>query len=43
MIFNSYFGTDIDLKENHQYFATWENPFPFTDVTEVSQAPCEIP
>jgi hypothetical protein len=43
VIFNSYFGTDIDLKENHQYFATWENPFPFTDVTEVSQAPCEIP
>jgi hypothetical protein len=43
IIFNTYFGTDIELKENHQYFATWENPFPFTDVTEVSQAPCAIP
>ena len=43
MIFNLYFGTDIDLKENHQYFATWENPFPFTDVSKVSQAQCKTP
>jgi hypothetical protein len=43
MIFNSYFGTDFELKENHQYFATWENPFPFSDVSKESQEPCDNP
>jgi hypothetical protein len=43
VIFNAYFGTHFDISQNHQYFATWENPFPFTNVTEISQAPCKVP
>jgi hypothetical protein len=43
IIFNAYFGTQFGILQNHQYFATWENPFPFTDVTEVSQTQCKTP
>jgi hypothetical protein len=43
VIFNAYFGTHFETLQNHEYFATWENPFPFTDVSEISQASCDIP
>jgi hypothetical protein len=41
LIFNTYFGTEIDILQNHPYFATWKNPYPFNDVSEISQT-CEI-
>ena len=28
IIFNTYFGTQFDILPNHNYFATWENPYP---------------
>ncbi len=37
VLFNTYFGTNFKLQENHQYFATWENQFPFDEVTDISQ------
>ncbi len=37
VVFNTYFGMNINFQENHQYFATWENRFPYSDVTIISQ------
>jgi hypothetical protein len=43
ILFNSYFGTQFEILPNYHYFATWENTFPFIEVSNISQASCEIP
>ena len=37
IIFNKIFNTNFYIQNNYEYFATWENSFPFTNVTELSQ------
>jgi len=34
VVFNDYFGADYELLEDKSYFATWEHPYLFTDVTD---------
>jgi len=34
VIFNHYFGADYELLEDRSYFASWEHPYLFTDVTD---------
>jgi hypothetical protein len=41
-ILNTYFGTDIKLLENKEYFSSWDDPFVFTDVSEKSQLTCDM-
>jgi hypothetical protein len=42
IILNYYFGTNLDLLENKQYFSSWEQPFNFIDVTDKVEALCNI-
>jgi hypothetical protein len=32
IIFNHYFGTNLELLEDKAYFSTWEHPYEFVDV-----------
>jgi hypothetical protein len=41
IILNAYFKTEIQIQTNHEYFATWENSYPFSDVSAMSQT-CNI-
>ena len=34
VVLNNYFGVDYALLEDKSYFATWEHPYLFTDVTD---------
>jgi len=34
IIFNHYFGTDLDILEDKCYFSTWRHPYKFIDVTD---------
>jgi hypothetical protein len=34
VIFNHYFGTDLELLEDQSYFSTYDRPWAFTNVTE---------
>ncbi|MGD2206213.1 MAG: sulfatase-like hydrolase/transferase [Anaerolineae bacterium] len=34
LIFNRYFGTELELLEDRSYFSTWNQPYKFIDVTE---------
>ncbi len=38
LIFNRYFGTDLDLLPDKSYFSLWERPYQFIDVTARLQA-----
>jgi hypothetical protein len=38
LIFNHYFGTDLELLEDRSYFSTWEQPYRFIDVTDEARA-----
>jgi hypothetical protein len=33
LIFDKYFGTDLELLEDRSYFSSWERPYEFRDVT----------
>jgi hypothetical protein len=33
-LFNTYFGTDLELLPDESYFSTWSHPYAFIDVTE---------
>ena len=34
LIFNRYFGTELELLEDESYFSLWDRPYEFIDVTE---------
>jgi len=34
IIFNHYFGTDLELLEDKSYFSTWYEPYKFIDVID---------
>jgi len=34
VIFNHYFGTDLEILEDKCYFSTWRHPYKFIDVTD---------
>jgi hypothetical protein len=38
VIFNHYFGADLELLEDKCYFSTWRNPYKFIDVTDIVNA-----
>jgi hypothetical protein len=40
VIFNQYFGTDLELLEDRNYFAGWLAPYDYTDVTDKAQLAC---
>ncbi len=41
VILNQYFGTDLELLEDRNYYATWLAPYVFRDVTEKAQS-CDV-
>ena len=43
IILNAYFGTHLEILENREYYTTWVNPYNFIEVSDRSQAPCNIP
>lgn len=43
IIFNAYFGTDLDLLEDRSYFSLWHHPYDFIDVTDQIEASCLSP
>jgi len=43
MILNTYFGTQIPLRANKEYYSTWNNPYQLIDVSDSSQTKCDIP
>jgi hypothetical protein len=34
VVFNQYFGTDLELLRDEVYFSTWSHPYQFTNVTD---------
>lgn len=43
VILNQYFGADMDLLEDKNFFAGWLSPYQFTDVSDKIDAACKIP
>lgn len=43
MIFNFYFGTNLQVLQNLQYYSTNADPYQFQDVTESAGKQCELP
>lgn len=41
VILNQYFGAQLGLLEDKNYYATWASPYLFTDVTDQSHLPCD--
>jgi hypothetical protein len=41
IVFNQYFGADLELLEDKSYYATWLKPYVFSDVSQEIQS-CEI-
>lgn len=42
VILNQYFGADLELLEDKNYFAGWLSPYLFTDVTEHVHSACTV-
>jgi hypothetical protein len=42
VILNQYFGADMELLEDRNYFAGWLAPYQFTDVSDKINSDCEI-
>jgi len=38
LIFNRYFGTELELLEDESYFSLWERPYDFINVTEAARS-----
>jgi hypothetical protein len=38
VVFNQYFGTDLELLEDKNYYATWSRPYVFSDVTDQARS-----
>lgn len=43
VILKQYFGADMDVLEDKNYFAGWLSPYQFTDVSDKIDAACKIP
>ncbi len=43
VIFDTYFGTDLGLLEDHTYYSPWDRLYDFVEVGERSQVPCVVP
>jgi hypothetical protein len=43
VVLNSYFGTDLGLLEDRNYYAAWFTPYQFTDVTGDIRPVCILP
>ena len=43
IILNKYFGTQIELLDNKNYFSTLGNPYNLVDLSSSSQVTCDIP
>jgi hypothetical protein len=41
VILNQYFGAQLSLLEDKNYYATWVSPYLYTDVTDETQLPCD--
>lgn len=41
-VFNTFLGANIEIQPDKVFFATWENPYPYIDITDISQT-CSIP
>ena len=41
VILDTYFGTDLDLLDDKNYFAGWLSPYEFTDVTSKVGLTCD--
>ncbi|HSL46070.1 MAG TPA: hypothetical protein VK897_21730 [Anaerolineales bacterium] len=42
VILNKYFGAQLDLLEDKNYYASWSSPYLYTDVTTNVDLPCSI-
>ncbi len=42
VIFNQYFGTDLPMLEDRNYFAPLQRPFDYTEVTDKVQLACDV-
>jgi hypothetical protein len=42
VVFNQYFGTELDVLDDRNYFATWLSPYLYSDVSDEVRS-CEIP
>ena len=42
VVFNQYYGTDLPLLEDRSYYASWQAPFDFTEVTDKIQLACDV-
>ncbi len=42
LIFNAYFGTNLEVLPDISYFSNWENPYGFIDVTALVDNPCQL-
>jgi hypothetical protein len=43
VILNQYFGAELTLLDDRNYYANWTSPYLFTDVTDQTHLPCNIP
>ena len=43
VVLNTFFGADLDLLEDRNYFAGWFTPYRFVDVTDSINNSCQIP
>ena len=43
VILNQYFGANLELLEDRNYFAGWLSPYQFTDVSDKIKSACLIP
>jgi hypothetical protein len=43
LIFNYNFKANLDYLPNRQYYSTWERPYQFIDVSDLTNTPCFIP
>jgi hypothetical protein len=42
IVLNTYFGTNINLLSNDEFYSTWKKPFEFINVTEQDQLACDM-
>lgn len=43
IVFRAYFGADLELLENRCYFATWDTPYDFLDITTKVRGDSAVP
>jgi hypothetical protein len=43
VIFNTYFGTDLELLPDIEYYSGFDTPYQLIDVSTQVELPCQIP